>query len=477
MSYRFAFGRPPAVSAEAMVATSQPLATRAGLRMLERGGNAADAALAAAAMLCVTEPMSTGIGGDCFALVWHDGMLEALDSAGPSPRTAAPLEPVEEHGPRSVTVPGAVAGWSAFAERFGKLGLDACLADAIDAAERAFAVAPRTAAAWQRIGGPAELGPPPRVGDLVRFPELGRTLRRIADEGPAGFYAGPVAASIVLASWLEEDDLTGFEPRWVEPLSISYRGTEVVELPPPTQGVVALEALGLLERSSPSLASRIRCARLALEDGLARVRDGADVSGLVDPDYLDQRRSGEEAPVTEPPGGTVYLCAVDGDRTAVSFIQSLYDGFGSGVVAPGTGVVLQNRGACFAVSGAVEPGRRPYHTIIPGMLLRDGRLLGPFGVMGGFIQAQAHMQFVSALVDEGLDPQAALDRPRFRVDGDLVRLEEGLWERDADLEPLGYRTVRETETSAFGGGQAILVQGDALVGGSDPRKDGYAGGI
>ena len=188
-------------------------------------------------------------------------------------------------------------------------------------------------------------------------------------------------------------------------------------------------------------------------------------------------RRGQEAAVTEPAGGTVYLCAVDEDRMAVSFIQSLFEAFGSGIVAPGTGVVLQNRGACFSVGGAVEPGRRPYHTIIPGMLLRGGALLGPFGVMGGFIQAQAHMQLVSALVDDGLDPQAALDRPRFRVDGDTVRLEEGLWERDAGLEPLGYRTVRETDTFAFGGGQAILVQGDALVGGSDPRKDGYAGGL
>jgi gamma-glutamyltranspeptidase/glutathione hydrolase len=240
---------------------------------------------------------------------------------------------------------------------------------------------------------------------------------------------------------------------------------------------VALEALGLLERSSPSLASRIRCARLALEDGLARVRDGAEVSELIGDDYLDRRRRGEEAPVAEPAGGTVYLCAVDENRMAVSFIQSLFEGFGSRILAPGTGVVLQNRGACFAVSGAVEPGRRPYHTIIPGMLLRDGELLGPFGVMGGFIQAQAHMQLVSAIVDDGLDPQAALDRPRFRVDGDVVRLEEGLWERDVELEPLGYRTVRETDTFGFGGGQAILVQGDALVGGSDPRKDGYAAGI
>jgi len=477
MGYRFAFGRPPAVAARGMVATSQPLATRAGLRMLELGGNAADAALAAAAVLCVTEPMSTGIGGDCFALVWQDGRLEGLDSAGPAPRSADPVTPVELLGPRSVTVPGAVAGWGALAERYGLLGLDACVVPAIEAAEHGFAIAPRAAESWQVHGGPDELGPPPRAGDIVRFPELGATLRRIESDGPRGFYHGPVAEAIARASWLDEEDLAAFRPRWVEPLRISYRGTEVAELPPPTQGVVALEALGLLQRSSPSLASRIRCTRLALEDGLAHVRDGADVSGLIDPEYLDRRRRGEEAPVAEPAGGTVYLCAVDENRMAVSFIQSLFDAFGSRVVAPGTGVVLQNRGACFAVSGAVEPGRGPYHTIIPGMLLRDGGLLGPFGVMGGFIQAQAHMQLVSAIVDDGLDPQAALDRPRFQVDGDHVRLEEGLWERDADLAPLGYETVRETDTFSFGGGQAILVQGDALAGGSDPRKDGYAGGI
>jgi gamma-glutamyltranspeptidase/glutathione hydrolase len=477
MSYRFAFGRPPAVAARAMVATSQPLATRAGLRMLERGGNAADAALAAAAVLCVAEPMSTGIGGDCFALVWREGGVEGLDSAGPAPASADPALPVAETGPRSVTVPGAVAGWAALAERYGRLGLDACLADAIEAAEQGVAVAPRTAAAWADVGGPAELGPPPRVGDVFRQPQLAATLRAIAESGPAAFYEGRVAAAIAAASWLEEDDLASFEPRWVEPLRISYRGYEVVELPPPTQGVAALEALGLLERSSPSLSSQIRCVQLALEDAFARVRDGADVSDLLGPAYLDERRHAGAGAVAEPAGGTVYLCAVDGDRMAVSLIQSLFEGFGSGLVAPGTGVVLHNRGACFSVSGAVEPGRRPYHTIIPGLLLRDGGLLGPFGVMGGFIQAQAHVQLVSALVDDGLDPQAALDRPRFRVDGDVVRLEEGLWERAAELERLGFRTERETATFMFGGGQAVLVRGDALVGGSDPRKDGYAAGI
>jgi gamma-glutamyltranspeptidase/glutathione hydrolase len=421
--------------------------------------------------------MSTGVGGDAFALVWRDGRVEGLDAAGPAPAGAEPRVPVDETGPRSVTVPGAVAGWVALAERHGQLGLDACLADAIDAAERGFAVAPRCAEAWELHGGPEELGPAARVGERRAFPELAATLRAIAEQGAAAFYEGPVAEAIASVSWLEEDDLASFAPRWVEPLRIGYRDHEVVELPPPTQGVAALEGLGLLARSSPSLASKIRCVELALEDALAHVRDGADVGELITPEYLDRRRRGEPGGVGEPGGGTVYLCAVDSDRMAVSFIQSLFGGFGSGVVAPGTGIVLHNRGACFAVSGAVEPGRRPYHTIIPGLLLRDGELHGPFGVMGGFIQAQAHVQLVSALVDDGLDPQAALDRPRFRVDGDAVLLEEGLWERSEELERLGFRTVRETDSFAFGGGQAILVRGDALVGGSDPRKDGYAGGL
>ncbi|MER3410803.1 MAG: gamma-glutamyltransferase, partial [Thermoleophilia bacterium] len=445
----------------------------------ERGGNAVDAALATAAVLCVSEPMSTGIGGDCFCMVWKEGALAGLDAAGPAPMRASPLAPVEEAGPRSVTVPGAVAGWAALAERYGRLGLDACLTDAIDLAERGFAVAPRCAEAWA-LGAdrwPAELGPVPKTGDVVCLPDLGATLRAIAEQGPQALYEGRVAAAIAQASWLEEEDLASFSPRWVEPLSLSYRGVEVVELPPPSQGVAALEMLGLLGLSSPSLDAQIRCAMLALEDALARVRDGASVADLLDPRYLDRRRGQRPRAVVEPGGGTVYLCAVDGERMAVSFVQSLYEGFGSGVLVPGTGIVLHNRGACFAVSGAVEPGRRPYHTIVPGLLLRDGDLYGPFGVMGGFIQAQAHMQLVSGLVDDGLDPQAALDRARFRVDGELVRLEEGLWGEAEGLARLGYRVVLDPDPFGFGGGQAILVVGEALVGGSDPRKDGYAAGF
>lgn len=479
MAFRNAFGRPPAVAAEAMVATSQPAATRAGLRVLERGGNAADAAVAAAAVLCVTEPMSTGVGGDCFALCWHDGHLQGLDAAGPAPLGATPTQPVAQAGPTSATVPGAVAGWSALLERYGTLGLDTLLADAINAAERGFAVSPMCAYYWQMAErAPEAFGPVPKVGDRHRLPELAATLRRITELGPDGFYRGPIAEALAAASWLELADLDAYEPRWVEPLRLAYRGVDVIELPPPNQGVVALEALGLLERrDEPTLAAQVDCVRLALEDGLARVRDGADVSELISPDYLEYRGGRQSKPVAEPPGGTVYLCTVDGDGLAVSFIQSVFEAFGSGVVAPGTGIVLQNRGACFSVGGAVEPGRRPYHTIIPGMLVSDGELVGPFGVMGGFIQAQAHVQLVHGLVDLELDPQAALDRPRFRVDGQALRLEEGLWDRASELDRCVLEIIHEPEVAGFGGGQAILVQGDVLVGGSDPRKDGYAAGF
>ncbi len=476
MGFRLAPARPPAVAETAMVATSQPLATEAGLRALRRGGNAADAALAAAAALCVTEPMSTGIGGDAFALVWDGERLHGLDAAGPAPRRADQVEPVAETGPRSVTVPGAVAGWAALAGRFARFDLDTLLGDAVVAAEDGFSVGRVTASAWS--GGPPELGPAPvAAGEIATLPELAGTLRRIAARGPDAFYRGEVARAIAACTWLDEDDLAAYEPRWVEPLTVDYRGVAVWELPPPTQGVAALEGLGLLALGAPGLGDQVACMSLALTDAFARVRDGADVADLLEPELLARRRREPAGPANEPGGGTVYLCAVDGDGLAVSFIQSLFHGFGSGVVAPGTGVVLQNRGACFSLSGRVEPGRRPYHTIIPGMLLRDGALLGPFGVMGGFIQAQAHVQLVSALVDEGLDPQAALDRPRFRLEGAEVLLEEGLWDRGAELEALGFRPVPSRDHGRFGGGQAILRKGDCLVGGSDRRKDGHAAGI
>jgi gamma-glutamyltranspeptidase/glutathione hydrolase len=445
--------------------------------VLERGGNAADAALAAAAVLTVCEPMSTGIGGDLFALVFRDGAVSALDAAGPAPARVEDEVPALE-GPRSVDVPGAVAGWAALAERHGTLGLDSCLADAIDVAREGFAVGEHTARLWREAPvAPLELGPPPACGDRVAIPELARTLEEIAGEGADAFYRGRVAEAVCAVSALEEADLAGYVPQWVEPLRLGYQDVEVLELPPPTQGVAALEGLGLYARMAPGLAAQVAAMRLALEDAFEHVRDGADVRHLLAPRFLERRSRVAAVGQTIPEGGTVYLCAVDENRMAVSFIQSLFMHFGCGIVAPGTGVVLNNRGACFSVNGRIEPGQRPYHTIIPGMLLRGGELVGPFGVMGGFIQAQAHLQLVSALVDDGCDPQTAIDRPRFRVEGDEVLLEEGLWERAGELEGLGLTAVPSRDTTIFGAGQAILVSGEALVGGSDARRDGYASGF
>jgi gamma-glutamyltranspeptidase/glutathione hydrolase len=477
--FRHAPARPPATGLRGMVASSQGLATRAGLRMLERGGNAMDAALAAAAMLTVTEPMSTGIGGDVFAIVWRDGEIAGLDGAGPAPREVADPARIAVTGPESVDVPGAPRGWGALAERFGRLGLDACLADAIDAAEHGFALGAHAARYWREDSSPPEWLPRPGLAARVSFPDMAGTLRAIAQDGPDVMYRGPIAEAIAGACWLSEDDLAAYEPKWVEPLSIDYRGVRVLELPPPTQGIAALEGLGLLDQlGDGGVVERVQAVRLALEDAFHHVRDGADVRFLIEPERLRARAREAASLSSEPAGGTVYLCAVDEDRMAVSLIQSLYYGFGSGVLVPGTGVVLNNRAACFAVNGAVEPGRRPYHTIIPGMLTEpDGGLVGPFGVMGGFIQAQAHMQFVVAALESDMDPQAGLDHPRFRVEGELLHLEPGLWDEAERLRATGLRPVLSDDVSGFGGGQAIFRRGDGLVGGSDARKDGYAGGL
>jgi gamma-glutamyltranspeptidase/glutathione hydrolase len=301
-------------------------------------------------------------------------------------------------------------------------------------------------------------------------------MQAIAGEGPAAFYSGAVADAIVASTWLTHEDLAVYHPRWVTPLRQSFRGLEVTELPPPTQGIAVLEALAILG-DEESLPAQVRAVSLALEDALASVRDGADVSALLSSEHVARRRAESPRGAVGPPSGTVCLCVVDRERMAVSLLQSLYETFGSGIVAGSSGVVLNNRAACFGVQGEVVAGTRPYHTLIPGMLTRDGELVGPFGVMGGFMQAQGHVQFLGELTRNGMDPQAALDHGRFRIDGDVVRLEEPLWDRAPEIERLGFRIEMSTDSSWFGGGQAIVSRDGVLFGGSDLRKDGCALGI
>jgi gamma-glutamyltranspeptidase / glutathione hydrolase len=477
--------RMPAVATDAMVATSHPIATRAGLRAIEAGGNAVDAALAAAAVLTVAEPTDNGVGGDAFALVWDGEALHGLNGSGRSPAELDDVE-ADDTGPRSVTVPGAVRLWADLAARFGKLELGGAVGAAADLAERGLACTARIADKWGRA--PFAPWPAPRLGERYRLPELAVTLRRIAAEGPSALYGGEIASAIAAATWLSEDDLLAHRSEWVEPLRRRYRDVEVCELPPNGQGVAALLALALYEGLEPGVHSEIEAMKLAFADARAVVHDGPLPADLFDTERLAALRAlvradcALDVSLELQPGGTTYLCAVDGDGMAVSLIQSLYGSFGSGVLAPGTGIVLQNRASGFTRAAghpnALGPAKRPFHTIIPGMLLAEGGLLGPFGVMGGPMQPQGHFQVVRRIVDDGDDPQAALDAPRWRVEDDgHVELEPALAPLAPDLRAKGHDVRIAAFQHPFGVGQVILRRGEALIGGSDGRGDGYAAGI
>ena len=519
-----------------MVCASVPAAAAAGVEMLRRGGNAIDAAIAAAATLCVVEPMSTGLGGDAFALVWsaREGRLLGLNGSGRAPAAASldgyrarGLERVPETGILSATVPGAPHAWQSLAERLGSLPLGDVLEPAIRAAEEGFAVSELVAHYWQllhRMGrlandaaratwAPADR--PPQSGEWFRVPALGQTLRAIAKGGAAAFYSGPVADAIVETSRAEggcfdHEDLASHSSTWVAPIQTTYRGVEVAELPPNGQGLAALVALNLLETfdagEAPASGAldwhrRIEAVKLAFADRDAHVADpeyaDVPVEALLDKEYARQRARGigERARAEAGPGlrggDTVYLCSADGQGNLVSFIQSLFHGFGSGIGCGDTGVVLQNRGAGFRLDpahpNALAPRKRPFHTIIPGMLLRDGEPWMAFGVMGGDVQPQGHLAFVSNVVDHGLNPQEALDRGRFRyIDGARVAIEtpdapvdEGGCLGDA-LRARGHEVLAPGAAMAdvFGAGQAIArAPHGVLVGASDRRKDGCATGL
>jgi gamma-glutamyltranspeptidase/glutathione hydrolase len=520
-----------------MVATSQRLATQAGVSILREGGNAADAAVAAAAALNLSEPMSTGLGGDMFALFFdaRTKKISAINGSGRAPAALSiallrkeGLDPLPPHHAHNVTVPGACAGWCDLIARHGTLPLSRILEPAIRLAEEGFPVAMHSAHGWaggrSLLKGPGELdltidGRAPREGETFRNPSLARSFRAIGSGGKDAYYKGEIAKAVVEAvrqggGVMATDDLAAHESTWVEPISTTYRGMRVWECPPNGQGITALIALNILEgfdlKGQDPLGTErwhllIEAMRLAFADTRWYVADPevskVPVAELLSKDYAARRRKlihPERASVDvrrgSPVAGsdTVYFCVVDGQGNACSFINSNYMGFGTGIVPRGCGFSLQNRGACFVTDpghpNALAPRKRPYHTIIPGMLTRsDGSLYAPFGVQGGFMQPQGHVQVVVGIVEDGLAPQACLDRPRFciqPVDGadSRVHLEAtipsstvgGLRDRGHVL----LAGVSGFNRALFGRGQVIRrdPQG-TLSGGSDPRADGCAAGV
>ncbi len=530
-SRHFPSRRSNVLARHGMVATSQPLAAMAGLRTLMAGGHAADAAVATAAMLNVVEPMSTGIGGDCFALVYEaaSGRVTALNGSGRAPAAFTldearrrGLDEIPLLGPLPVTVPGAASGWAVLIERFGRLSLAECLAPAIGTAEEGFPVSERIAAGWQRsadkLSHDAEAArvylPAPRTGQIHRQPDLARTFRAVAEGGAEAFYRGPLAEKIAATvqskgGYLTADDLAAHTATWETPIRTTYRDVEVLEHPPNGQGLAALVALNVVEGYDLGEMDyfdparwhvMIEAMRMGMADASRYVADPAlvdiPVEGLLSKEYAARQRARIQpdaavelmAPGMPEHKDTVYLTVVDREGNAVSFINSLYYGFGSGLVVPGTGICLQNRGACFVLEpghrNALAGGKRPYHTIIPAMALRDGKLWLSFGVMGGFMQPQGHLQVLVNMVDYGLAPQAALDAPRFRVDekgGPRVAVETGVPLKTRQvLAALGHEVQPETTFApGFGAGDVIALdpESGALWGASDPRKDGCAVGF
>jgi gamma-glutamyltranspeptidase/glutathione hydrolase len=517
-------GRSAAVAANGMVATSAPMATLAGLDVLRAGGNAMDAAIAAVAMQSVVEPQSTGIGGDCFVLYSKKGAVPvALNGSGRAPAGATvewyaerQIHQIHTQTAHAVTIPGAVDAWCLLNREHGTKPLAELLEPAARAAEDGYRVTPRVAWDWDRnqwkLRDPYTAkvmlpgGKPPVVGDKMRNPALAATLRQIGRDGREAFYSGPVMQDILgrlqeLGGLHEEEDFAAQRAEWVEPIHAPYRGYEVYECPPNGQGLAALMILRQLEGyalgdDSLSEADRLHLLAEATKSAY-QVRDdfiadpaqaAVDVAGFLSDDWADkarrQIRLDRVLPGPEWHGGTehtdtVYLCAVDRDGDAVSFINSLFSSFGTGIMAPESGVLLQNRGTSFRIiaghPNAIAPRKRPFHTIIPAMLVKDGRSVMPFGVMGGQYQAVGHAHFAHRILDRGMDPQQAADAPRVFAFRGKLRVERGVSEPIvADLARRGHEV--ETAKVPIGGCQAIWIDRDrgVLIGGSEPRKDGMA---
>jgi gamma-glutamyltranspeptidase/glutathione hydrolase len=518
-------GRSTVHSCNGMAATSSPLATLEGIEVLRAGGNAVDAAVTAAAVLCITEPHMTGIGGDCFALVGtSDGDIIGLNASGRAALAAdedwlkrSSLKAIDLDSIHSVTVPGAVDGWCKLLERFGTITLADALGPAIRLAEAGVPVSPRVAADWaedaQRLhaseGGRLLLlhdGRAPRAGEVMCYPALANSLRVLAGEGPDAFYRGQIAEDLVSylrskGSLLTHEDFARTQADWVEPISVEFAGHEIVELPPNGQGVTTLIALNILKQldlkrhpadSSERMHLEVEAMRLAWVYRNRHVADSAWMDAPIK-DLLSEGISRKlaalisegraieepEAAAPMPRSDTVYFCVVDSKRMAVSFINSLYHAFGSAIVTPKTGITLQNRGACFVTQpehpNCIGPAKRPMHTLMPGMIKRRGNITHAFGVMGGAFQPMGHLLVAVNRLLYHMDMQEALDFPRyFHADG-LLSVEDGVSPKAVqNLETKGHRVVRAGE--ALGGGQAIELDHKevALIGASDPRKDGLA---
>lgn len=522
--------RPTTLSTHAMIATPHHLATSAGLQVLEDGGSAMDAVICANAMLTVLYPDQTAIGGDCFFMAFDSatGVTHGYNGSGPAPATANPKALIDQgwtampnKGPLAITVPGTVDAWFAGHEHFGRLEMVRLLQPATDLARDGYPVSPRLAAvlanqrdlitSWpglQSLVYPG--GSTPDPGALLRMPALARSLAAIAAGGRGAFYEGEIATSMAatvasLGGWLSATDLAKYSGEWVEPISTGYRGVTVRTMPPNSQGLTTLIGLRMAELESPGanwgsvqhLHPSIEAAKRAYQVRDAEITDPgfADIDvdeWLSDPrirelwaDYDAERVSQGQA---SEPGDTVYLCAVDSDGNAVSMIQSLFGAFGSCVVAENTGILLQNRGAYFSLNperrNVLAPGKRTMHTLMPSMLFDGESLLGPIGTQGGDAQAQIQMQLVSNLIDFGMEPQAAIEAPRWLAGseaGDELLMEGGFPERTIQqLAARGHRiTLIDPWNSGAGHAQMILVdrQSGVLRGAADPRADGSAAGF
>jgi gamma-glutamyltranspeptidase/glutathione hydrolase len=520
-------GRSPVYATHGMAATSHPRATLAGVEVLRAGGNAIDAAVAAAGVLAVVEPHMTGIGGDCFALYAPPrGGVIAYNGSGRAPAAAEPewfldrrLYEIPEDSAHAVTVPGAVEAWARLVADHGTMELGRLLAPAIELAEAGYPVAPRVARDWTQSAGALSRtaaagrillpgGRTPRTGDVHRQPELAATLRRIAADGAVAFYSGEIAEDMVATLGREgglhtAEDFATHAGDYVEPIRSAYRGFDVYECPPNGQGFTALLMLNVLEGFDlggrpPLDAARLHlqceAGRLAYRDRDAVLGDprasGAAVAALLEKGYAEglrrairpDRAMGALPAPSGTGGDTVYLSVVDRDGGAASFINSLYYSFGSGIMSERTGVMLHNRGGLFTLAeghpNRIAPRKRPMHTLMPGMLAKDGRAVMPFGVMGGHYQPFGHVQVVVNMLDFELDVQEAIDLPRFFHTGDALVVERGV--PRATVEALGRLGHRVHAAGApLGGGQAVWIDRErgVLIGGSDPRKDGCAVGF